>query len=88
LEGVAYVKRLRGSAHAPCSGPGKRVGRPRRWAKDGLFDVNQVRIEKNQKMSKMKVAPNKLLKTKGQKSDVMDYANKVVKTSELIEIRY
>jgi hypothetical protein len=36
----------------------------------------------------MKVAPNKLLKTKGQISDIMDYPNKVLKEIDLTEIRY
>ncbi len=39
-------------------------------------------------MLKMKVAPNELLKTKGQISDNMDYPNKVLKKGDLIEIRY
>jgi hypothetical protein len=82
------VKLHSGSVRAQSSGPGKRVGRSPGWAKGGFFDANQVRIERKQKILKMKVAPNKLMKTKGQKRDIMDYPNKCMKKGELTEFRY
>jgi len=57
-------------------------------AKGGFLDVNQVRIEKKKKTSKMKDAPNKVLKIKRKISDIMDYPNKVLKESYLNEISY
>jgi hypothetical protein len=36
----------------------------------------------------MKGAPNKVLKTTGKISDIMDYPNKVLKESDLNEISY
>jgi hypothetical protein len=51
--------------------------------KGGFFDVNQVDIKKTKKMLKMKVAPNKISKTKLEKSDIIDYPNNVLKGSSL-----
>jgi hypothetical protein len=43
---------------------------------------------KKKKTSKMKGAPNNVLKTKRKMSDIMDYPNKVLKESDLNEISY
>jgi hypothetical protein len=40
----------------------------------------------NGKTSKMKVAPNKLMKTNGKISDKTDHPNECMKTKELYEI--
>jgi hypothetical protein len=44
-----------------------------------FFDVNQDRNEENKKTPKMKVAPNKLLKTKRKLSEIITYPNKYLK---------
>jgi hypothetical protein len=47
----------------------------------------QIKCESRKtKDVKMKSAPNKLLKTKGQISDIMDYPNKLLKKDDLKEI--
>jgi hypothetical protein len=43
-------------------------------------------IHQNEKTSKMKVAPNKLMKTNGKISDKTDHPNECMKTNELYKI--
>jgi hypothetical protein len=70
-----------------CLGPRQRGDRFRK-ANRRFFDVNPVRNEENKKSSNIKVAPNKVLKTNLEKSDIFDYPNKVLKQDDLTEISY
>ena len=51
----------------------------------GQFVQNKLRGRANQKTSKIEVGPNKLMKTKDEKTDIREYPNKCEKINGLTE---
>jgi hypothetical protein len=62
LEDYAGVKLPTAKSRSKCAGP-RQWGDRSQERNHRFFDVNQAGNEENQKTSKMKSAPNKLLKT-------------------------
>jgi len=58
----------------------------RKAVESDILSMPRRFTHQNKKTSKMKVAPNKLMKTKGKISDKTDHPNEWMKTNELYKI--